>query len=260
LFKHPIAASTIAVLVMLAGGPFGAVDAHAVAVYTGTFDPRGPVYGFAGTHQFEVDESCLATTGWKHANGFSGSNSNPALYPSCGNVVLIGGSLTLRKYATIGTDENATRFPGVPDKTFQFSEAQNDWNPNLRGPGLGGMSYYIRSIFVSFNPISGRNELGGIDTPETFGAFGPFDGINWALYWVSGQRPVDAFGGNDGSPAGVYLLQDCVIPFNGQCAGARADVAPASATFERVPEPGSLALVAAALMAAGIGARRARGG
>jgi len=245
-----------AVLIILAAGVFGNGKAQAAAIYTGTFDPRGDVYGFAGTHQFAVDDSCLVSTGWKHVNGYSGAISpvNPALYPSCGNVFLTGGTLTLRKYAAPGTGEDGQR--AIPDKTFEFSEAANDWNPALDwGSGVGGMQYYIRSIFVEFNALTGRNELAGVDTPELFGSFGPFDGLNWAMHWVSGQRPADAFGGT-GGPAGVYLLGACDRPFTGQCQGVQDVIPVAGVTYTRVPEPGSFALVAAALMAAGLRARR----
>lgn len=254
--NSPFAATAAAILITLGGGLSGVGQAQAKAIYTGTFDPRGAVYGFSGTQQFAVDETCLTTVGWKHVNGYSGSLSNSSLYPSCGNVYLTGGTLTLRKYATSGSDENAPR--AIPDQPFNFFQANSDWNPTLDwGGGVGAMQIYIQSIYVAFNPLTGRNELAGVDTPETFGSFGAFDGQNWALRWVSGQQPTDVFGSTT-DPAGVYLLQDCDAPYTGQCVGGKANVPVATATFNRVPEPGSIALLAAALMAAGLATRHAR--
>lgn len=248
--KNSLGVACATVLVALAGGLATPMASHA-AIYGGVFDPRGDVYGFAGTHKFAVDDSCLVTTGWKYVNGWSNSGYDN-LNPRCGNVFLVGGTLTLRKYAAPGTGDDGPR--AIPDKTFNLSEAANDWDPALNwGSGVGGMQYYIHSIYVDTDPLTGRNELFGVDTPELFGSFGPFDGLNWAMSWVSGKRPGDPV-----TPAGVKLFGDCTKPFDGQCAGVQDVIPMAGVTFTRVPEPGSLALVAAALGAAVASSRRMR--
>lgn len=239
MLKPSFSAAASALLITLAS----AGQAHAAAIYTGTFDPRGPVYGFAGTYTFAVDPNCLVTNGWKTVNG-SGD---------CGDVVLIGGSLTLRKYDAPGPDN------AVPDveETFDFTTANDDWDETLvwgPAPGqVGGMKNYIASIFVV------GNKLYGVDTPARFGAFGPFDGLQWGLRFFSG--------GIEDQDRGVSLLVNCIAPFtptSAVCDGPNPnstdfDIPLATnVTFALVPEPGSIALTVAALAAAGFAGRRRR--
>jgi hypothetical protein len=257
MFKPPFAAAATAILITLAGGPFGLGEAHARAIYTGTFDPRGDVYGFEGTHQFSVDEACLTTAGWHSANDFNGygydGDGNYNYYNSCGAVVLTGGSLTLRKYASAETNSAgayvdntlALDSSGAPmERTFDFSEASPDWTPGY------GMSQYIVGLYVAYNPLTGRNELAGVDTPALFGSFGAFDGYHWALEWVSANKPTGfQVDGGEG-----FFGVDPVFLHQSECAGfdcpfALAEVPGAVPTFTRVPEPGALALAGLALAA-----------
>lgn len=271
MLKPPFATAAAAILITLAGGPVGLGEAHARAIYTGTFDPRGDVYGFEGTHQFAVDEACLSTPGWHSANGFSGFGYDDGggfnFYNSCGTVVLTGGSLTLRKYASDTKDSNGayTDNTTVLEQTFDFSEASPDWIAGY------GMSAHIVGIYVAFNPLTGRNELAGVDTPSLFGTFGPFDDKHWALEWVSTYLPLGFTGlvgegegvAYDG-PDPVFLYESNCPAFSGGTIGgvdclrqARADVPGAIPTFTRVPEPGALALAGLALAAlAGVRRRR----
>ena len=271
MLKPPFAAAATAILITLAGGPFGLGEAHAKAIYTGTFDPRGDEYGFEGTHSFSVDDACLTTTGWHAANGNSGygydqDTTSFTFYNSCGSVVLTGGSLTLRKYES-GAKDSTNQYINnnvLLEQTFDFSTASPDWISGY------GMSQYILGIYVAYNPLTGRNELAGVDTPDLFGTFGAFDGRYWALEWVSTKLPgsFTGLGGGEGEGGFAYEGDDPVFLYQSNCGGfssaigcerqTRAAVPGAIPTFVRVPEPGSLGLVGLAVAAlAGTARRRA---
>ena len=239
MLKPPFATAAAAILITLAGGPMGLGEAHARAIYTGTFDPRGPVYGFDGTHRFEVDEACLEEDGWKVVNNdisvYDFYTANTTNYTKCGTAALTGGTLTVRKYASPGSDLDAP-ITGSATFTFPYSQAE----PNTLD---------IWAVYVE------GGELKGVDT-FVVGSFGAFDTRSWYLQWASGFAPF-SFGDNDLDITfgvdPVFLLSSPCAVISDSCftPPSLVDVPPAIPTFTRqpnpVPEPWTLPLVGAAL-------------
>lgn len=240
MFKPPFAAAATAILITLAGGPFGLGEAHARAIYTGTFDPENDFYKWSGTHAFSVDTACLTTDGWKSVNDNIVYDPYGYAYESCGDVQLTGGSLTLKD-----------KVAGV-EETVNFATA---FGYDVAPPFSAG----IWGIYVK------GGQLAGVDT-DPLGALyfdsSPLSDAFWYLRWESGKAPFEAYNTRDSDVDYMYApsLLDPVYLTRCDDSGCQlATEQPArDVTFTRVPEPGSLALVAAAMMAAGVGARRKR--
>jgi hypothetical protein len=245
MFKPPYAAAITAVLITLAGGPFGLGEAHARAIYTGTFDPENEFYKWEGTHAFSVDEACLDGNGWKAVNGNNFYDMSEGDVYSCGEVRLTDGSLTLEDKAA-----------GVK-RTRTFA--------SFLGEG-GYLTSGIWGIYVK------DGQLAGVDT-DLLGSVGfrggdePLNNHDWFLRWESGKAPVDAYSvrsqslASDGLYQYTYLQSPDDPVYLSRCTDSACILATeksATPTFNRVPEPGGLALVAMALIAAGIGTRRTR--
>ncbi len=247
MFKPPFAAATTAVLITLSGGLFGLGEAHARAIYTGTFDPSGPKYAWSGTHQFSVDFACLATDGWKAVNGavVYDAASGQFDYGDCGSesggqVGLLGGSLTL-------LDRRAD-----VQETVAFQD---------RGEGTFSD---IWGIFVK------NGQLAGVDTDAILGLVNFADpalsAIDWNLRWESGKAPDYAYNVRPVSPYSYLYAPSTIDPvYLVGCTGmfpdpvncfAATDQPARDVTFARVPEPGTLGLVGAALAGLALAARR----
>lgn len=232
MLKPPFATAAAAILITLAGGPMGLGEAHARAIYTGTFDPSGPLYEWSGTHLFGVDEACLETDGWKAVNGQSVYDFSTATqYDACGTVELLDGSLTVKDVPTGG------------EQTVNLANA-------LEAP----VSFGIWGIYVQ------GGELAGVDTDligQIFFDSAPLSSFEWWLRWESGKAPEVAHSERSTVPFyGYTYVPNLLDPVylsrcdDSGCILATDDPAK-DVTFTRqptqVPEPWSLPLVGAAL-------------
>lgn len=203
------------------------------AVFRGSWDPSFgepyPDLGYRGFADFFVPDECLDGTGW-FADG------------SCGDMSLLAATVELYD-ATLG--------PSAPTiDTVVFAPPAVDPDPVL-------------GVFVQFDPSTGRNEVVGADTSifgPQFGSGPGYSGNLW-LEFVSGQMPIitllDTISALDVVPNGAFL-HACLPDENEASLCSTPEVTttnPGVVTFQRVPEPGSLALVIGAL-AAGWAARR----
>ena len=239
--KLPFQTAATAILITLAGGPFGLGEVHAKAIYTGTFDPEGPQYIWSGTHQFSVDNACLTTDGWKAVNGNAFYDAGYAIeYNSCGGVELLGGTLTLKDKLAVS---------GVPEQTALFSA-------EFTLPLTAG----IWGIYVKGGQLAGvdTNLIGDIRFDEA-----PLNVGYWAMRWESGWAPAAAYANVPVS--GLYVPNPVDPVYLYQCSNSpTADCTPATpeparvVTFHAVPEPFSLGLVGMACLAAAVTRRRRR--
>jgi hypothetical protein len=203
-------------------------------VYRGSWDPSFgnpyPDLGYRGFADIFVPDACLDGTGW-FADG------------SCGNMSLLAATVELY-------DFSAGQNPPTLD-TVVFAPP-----PVVSDPVTG--------VFIQFDPNSGRNEVVGVDTS----IFGPkatntsvYSGNLW-LEFVSGHfgetsPPILTFSTLDVVSNGAFL--HACLPDEGEaslCSTPEVTTTnPGTVTFQRIPEPGSIALIFGAL-AAGWAARR----
>lgn len=225
MFKRPIAAACSSIVVALVGALGLAAETNA-ARYTGTFDPETTQYKWSGTHEFDVGNACLSSNGWKAAN-------DP--YTNDCAVALTGGSLTvLDKIANV-------------QETIDFSGITPNFN--------------IWGIYVE------GNELAGVDSDligQLFFDTDPLDDFEWWLRWESGKAPTADYQANeDGGFYGYSYTQNLIDPvYLSRCTDDECiqPTGPADiVTFTRVPEPGSLGLVGAALAGVWLARRRRPG-
>ena len=244
--KNSISAACAVVLVALAGGLAAPTASHA-AVYGGVFDPENAFYKWFGNHVFSVDDACLVGDGWKQVNSNTGYG--------CGNARLVGGDLTVvNKFGTPSLLDDVGR-------TIQFSN----------------FGFIPTSVNPLNTPIWGVNIVGGemvgMDTEE-IGAFtfAPADsgthGGTWYLRWSSGQgdfctlydncffeTAANATNMANATGAAVFLTNPSDSGPNTNLQGT----GPATVvSFQRIAEPGTTALVLAAMGAGWLVRRRKR--
>lgn len=255
MFKSSTGAACAAMLVALAGGLTTPTASHA-AVYVGVYDPANAFYQWSGNHVFTVDDACLVGDGWKEVNSNSGYG--------CGNARLIGGDLTVVNRR--GTETDLT---DDVSKTLQFSTF------GFIPTGIDPFSTLVWGV----NIVGG--ELVGVDTRQigdfTFADPGDTHLGRWTLQWSSGrgafcdlyfcgERPGSGSATSLGGPVAANMAaNDATVTlrnfapnfpgngFNPNLPGPSTEV-----TFLRVPEPGTAALVLAALGAVGLTRRRKR--
>lgn len=244
MVKNSIGAACATVLVALAAGLATPTASHA-AVYGGVFDPENANYKWFGNHVFAVDDACLVGDGWKQVNSNTGYG--------CGNARLIGGDLTVvNKRGTPNLFDDVSRtllfsnFPFIPTSV----------NP-------------LNALVWGVNIVGG--ELVGIDTNEIGNfTFLPADAAthsgDWFLRWTSGQGlfctlyglqclPPPPVGRNAASGAAVFLTNSVLGDPNTNLQGTGPAL---NLSFQRIPEPGTVTLVLAALGVVLLGRRRQR--
>lgn len=222
--------------ILLGAGLWTATATSSAAVFRGSWDPSFgepyPDLGYRGFADFFVPDACL--DGDPISQWFADG--------SCGNMSLLAATVELYD-ASLG--------PSAPTiNTVVFAPP-----PVLpTDPVLG--------VFIQFDSNTGRNEVVGADTSifgPQFGSGPGYSGPLW-LEFVSGQMPIitllDTISTLDVVPNGAFL-HACPPSDGGEnpCFPLVRTTNPGTVTFQRVPEPGSIALMFGAL-AAGWAARR----
>lgn len=249
MLKTSMGAACATVLVALAGGLVTPTASHA-AIYGGVFDPENANYKWFGNHVFNVSDACLVGDGWKRVNAIG--------YGGCGSASLSGGDLTVvNKLGTLSLLDDVS-------KTLQFGSfpafipnTSNVWGVNIVGGELVGVDTFEIGDFTFANP--GTTHLGA-----------------WTLQWSSGlggfcslyfcppagrpgtETASDAPGGTNAAPnsATVSLRNYTGGPGAPPVLNPNVPLTSDEVTFQRIPEPGTAALVLAALGAAGVLTRR----
>jgi hypothetical protein len=208
------------------------------AVYRGSWDPSFgnpyPDLGYRGFADIFVPDACL------DGDPISGAWVADGDACSGGGMSLLAATVELFNYTL---DPNG---PTIDTVVFAPPAVVPD-------PVLG--------VFIQFDSNTGRNEVVGADT-STFGpqfGSGPGYSGNLWLEFISGQMPppILLFETLDVVSNGAFL--HACLPDEGEaslCSTPEVTTTnPGTVTFQRIPEPGSIALIFGAL-AAGWAARR----
>jgi len=264
-----LAAACGALIVAVGGSLLPVESAHAVAVYTGTFDPEDDFYQWNGTHSFSVSESCLSANGWRAANtGYGGYAFDIDGYAISGTfnstpcaASLIGGSLNLRKKTG----------PDNAFKSLNFDQGgllpnSGVWGVNVKNGQLAGVDSFLigafRFLLADEDVLFGPGYVFGVGGGGVYlrweSGFAPLDLVPIGLFpspWAGGSN--QTYVQNFADPVYLYANR-CGV---GEC--TTTEVTPgraATPTFNRVPEPGSLALAGIAGLALAALSRRRRNG
>ena len=211
------------------------------AVYVGEWDPAfGPALpdlGFAGRAKFFIPDACLA------------GPANPGTFISDGAACSGGGMYLIEAAVDLYNVSN----PLVILETLTYAPPVAVTDP-------------VFGMFVEFNAITGQNEVTGVSTdfigPQTSSLAIAGNNTFWLVF---GPTPVIEVGG----PVDVQALLGPATDqryieaslFMADCATCGPIVSsrsnPATVNFSRVPEPASVVLVMAGLLAGAL-ARRSR--
>ena len=222
---------------LLIGAGLLAATTSNAAVFRGVWDPSfGGIYpdlGWRGSAEFLVPDACLAVEG----GGWFGDGA-------CGDMSMLAASVELFD-ASIG--------PAAPTiDTVDFTPTATETDPVL-------------GVFIAFDSQTGQNEVTGVDTTifgPRFGNAAPIYSGNLWLQFVSGHMPVLGLAAALVDPASNAFLYAC-NPVAGEasfCESPEQTSTAANVTFQRIPEPATLALLAAGLVLAALVRRRARAG
>ncbi len=217
--------------ILLGAAPMSAAATSSAAIFRGSWDPDfGPPYdglGYRGFADFLVPDECLDGTGW-FADG------------SCGDMSLLAATVELYD-ATLGSNA-----PTIDTVVFAPPAIVPD-------PVLG--------VFIQGNQVVGADT--SIFGPQ-IGSLPPiYSGRLW-LEFVSGEMPPPiltlSIVDTPTVDRGAFLWAcDNFIDETRVCESPQVRTTnPGVVTFQRIPEPGSLALIFGAL-AAGWLARRSIG-
>lgn len=212
------------------------------AVYVGDWDPAfGPALpnlGFAGRAKFFIPDACLA------------GPANPGSFIPDGAACSGGGMYLIEAAVDLYNVSN----PLAILETLNYAPPVPVTDP-------------VFGMFVEFNAITGQNEVTGVSTDFIGPRTSLLEIAGFNTFWlVFGPTPVIQVGAPEGAEA---LLGPATDPryieaslFMANCAQCGPIVSsrsnPATVTFSRIPEPTSLAIVMAGLLAGAMALRSRR--
>ena len=223
---------------LIGAGLLATATTSNAAVFRGVWDPSfgGTTLsnlGWRGFADFLVPDPCLA---------------NPNVWvaddPGTCDMSMLAASVELFD-ASIG--------PTAPTiDTVDFTPTATETDPVL-------------GVFIAFDSQSGQKEVTGVDTtifgPRTGDASPIYFGNLW-IQFVSGHMPppILTFASSLTDPASNVFLYACNPVENEEavCESPQQTSTPANVTFQRIPEPATLTLLAAGLALGALVRRRAR--